>query len=353
MLPLINRPTRISQNSATLIDNIFTNNINTIEKDQQGILVTDITDRFPVFCVSSCHKQLMPNDSYICRRNYCYNNKLAFQRALSETNWSEMYMQCDNVQSAFSMFHSRYVDLVDKHFPKRKIKSTYSNRNPWLTSALKQSIRKKNRLYAKFKRIQCSYNECHYKIYRNQHSSLLKYAEKTYYADLLKSNKSNLKKTWNILKHIVNKKKGDKMQEKFKRPDNSITNDKYFFVNVGHNLAKHIPNVGIFPRNFMGDWALQTIFMEPVTDSKIVHSLKNGAPGYDGVPSQILKDTINTIIDPLCFLCNHSLEQGVFPSELKLANVLPLFKSGDAMLFNNYRPVSLLCTLSKVFEKVM
>ena len=193
---------------------------------------------------------------------------------------------------------------------------------------------------------------------------MLKNAEKTYYADLLESNKSNLKKTWNILKHIVNKKKGDKMQEKFKCSDNSITNDEYiisenfndFFVNVGHNLAKHIPNVGIFPRNFMGDRVLQTIFMEPVTAAeliKIVHSLKNGAPGYDGVPSQILKDTINTIIEPLCFLCNHSLEQGVFPSELKLANVLPLFKSGDSMLFNNYRPVSLLCTLSKVFEKVM
>ena len=110
--------------------------------------MTDITDHFPVFYVSSCHKQLMPNDSFICRWNYCYNNKLAFQRALSETDWSEMYMQCDNVQSAFSMFHSRYVDLFVKDFPKRKIKITYNNRKPWLTSALKHSIPKKNRLYA-------------------------------------------------------------------------------------------------------------------------------------------------------------------------------------------------------------
>ena len=156
-------------------------------------------------------------------------------------------------------------------------------------------------------------------MYQNNFSSLLKFAEKTYYADLLESNKLNLKKTWNILKHIVKKKRGDKMQEKFKRSDNSITNDKYiisenfndFFVNVGHNLAKHIPNVGIFPRNFMGYRVLQAIFMEPLTVAeliKIVHYLKNGAPGYDGVPSQILKDTINTIIDLLCFLCNHSLE---------------------------------------------
>ena len=184
-----------------------------IETDQQGILVTDITDHFPVFYVSSYHNQLIPNDLYICRRNDCYNNKLAFQRALSETEWSEMYMQCDDVQSAFSMFHSRYVDLFDKHFPIRKTKLTYNNRKPWLTSALKQTIHKKNRLYAKFKRIQCSYNECHYNIYRNKLSSLPKTAWKTYYADLLESDKSNLKKPWNILKHIVNKKNSDKMQE--------------------------------------------------------------------------------------------------------------------------------------------
>ena len=56
---------------------------------------------------------------------------------------------------------------------------------------------------------------------------------------------------------------------------------------------------------------------------------------------------------PLSFLCNRYLIRGKFPSELKHANVLPLFISGDVLLFNNYRPVSPVCTLSKVFEKVM
>ena len=139
-----------------------------------------------------------------------------------------------------------------------------------------------------------------------------KNAEKSYYAELLESNKSNLKKTWSILKNIVNKKRVNKMQEKFKITDNTITTDKSaivenfndFFVNIGHDLAKRIPDVGIFPKKYLGDWVLQTIFLEPVTPeelSKIVQSLKNGAPGHDGVSSQILKETMNAIIDPLCF----------------------------------------------------
>ena len=321
LLPLINRPTRISQSSATLIDNIFTNNIDTIDKDRQGILVTDITDHFPVFYINSCHKQIRSNELHICRRNFCYDNKLAFQRAITETDWSEMYLQCDNVQCAFSLFHSKFVDLFERHFPKRKIKLTYNNRKPWLTTALKQSIRTKNRLYKRYKCIKSTYNECWYKSYRNKLTSLLKNAEKSYYAELLESNKSNLKKTWSILKNIVNKSRVNKMQEKFKITDNTITTDKSaivehfndFFVNIGHNLAKRIPDVGIFPKKYLGDRVLQTIFLEPVTPeelSKIFQKKWRPWRWWCFIPA-IKRD---------------KLEQGVFPDELELANVLPLFK---------------------------
>ena len=129
-----------------------------------------------------------------------------------------------------------------------------------------------------------------------------------------------------------------------------------FFVNIGHNLAKRIPQTDISPNHYMGARVTQTIFLEPVTPdelSKIINSIKHGAPGYDGITAQVLQSSATPILDPLCFLCNCSLIEGVFPSELKLANVSPLFKSGDDMLFNNYRPVSLLSILSKGFEKVM
>ena len=87
--------------------------------------------------------------------------------------------------------------------------------------------------------------------------------------------------------------------------------------------------------------------------NKIVGSLKKGAPGYDEITVDTLRLSLDILNEPLCYLCNRSLIEGVFPNEMKLANVLPLFKSGDPMLFNNYRPVSLLCVLSKVFEKAM
>ena len=88
----------------------------------------------------------------------------------------------------------------------------------------------------------------------------------------------------------------------------------------------------------------QSLFLDPVTPqeiAEIIKSLKNGAPDYDDINNKILQLSVTPIIGPLSFLCNRSLTEGVFSLELKLANVLPLFKSGETMLFNNYRPVSL------------
>ena len=117
-----------------------------------------------------------------------------------------MYMLSDT-QSAFSLFYSRLIKLFDKHFPRKKIKLQYNTHKPWLTPTLKQSICIKNKLYRKLITIGSSYYECQYKIYRNKLTSLLKCAEKQYIADLLESNKSNLNKIRNILKHIMNRKK--------------------------------------------------------------------------------------------------------------------------------------------------
>ena len=67
----------------------------------------------------------------------------------------------------------------------------------------------------------------------------------------------------------------------------------------------------------------------------------------------MIKEIRISINSPLVHICNLSLQQRLFPDELKIANVLPLYKTCDPCVFNNYRPVSLLCVLSKVYEKIM
>ena len=75
--------------------------------------------------------------------------------------------------------------------------------------------------------------------------------------------------------------------------------------------------------------------------------------GPDGVSNYLLKKLISVIKTPLCVIFNKSLQSGVFPDLMKLARVLPLFKSGDQSIPDNYRPISLLPVLSKVLEKIV
>ena len=171
-----------------------------------------------------------------------------------------------------------------------------------------------------------------------------------------------MKKSWGIIKQIINRNQKPHIQNRSKIWDNLITSDKNFicnrfndfFVSIGPTLAKPIPKVNESPLSYMGNRLIESIYLEPVTENEIntlIQALKDTATGFDIMNSMSLKISSETLIKPLTHICNLSLTQGIFPSQWKIANVIPLYKSDDPMLFNNYRPVSVLCVLSKVFEK--
>ena len=74
----------------------------------------------------------------------------------------------------------------------------------------------------------------------------------------------------------------------------------------------------------------------------VINSLNNSSPGWDGIPSRLAKRVLNSYIKPLTLLINKYFRDGIFPDELKLAKVIPIYKSGSTMELSNYRPISVL-----------
>ena len=99
---------------------------------------------------------------------------------------------------------------------------------------------------------------------------------------------------------------------------------------------------------------LRSCGISPVlNDLRMISSPNSTAPYYDNLKRSVLKLCLPFICTPLTHVSNLSLQEVLFPSEIKIANVLPIFKNDDPELFINHRPVSFLCSLSKVFERIM
>ena len=88
--------------------------------------------------------------------------------------------------------------------------------------------------------------------------------------------------------------------------------------------------------------------------SSIIKSIKTkNTYGYDEVSTKILKISSNYITSPLTYICNRVILSGHFPDRLKFSIVKPIYKTGDKKNYSNYRPISLLTSFSKIFEKAI
>ena len=361
VIPLINKPTRVCSSSSTLIDNIFTNNISS--NKYVGILLTGITDHLPIFMIENDLKlQCKDDEKYIYKRVFNERNYNIYRQYLESIDFSSVTNGKD-AQRTFTDFHNKILAAYNKAFPISKINIRYKNRKPWLSEGLKKSIKMKNNLYVKQLKYAGNEHKEKYKLYRNKLNHLLRMAEKRHITQLLEKYKSNMKKTWIIMKDIINKNNKPTDCKVFKQ-NNKLITDKVdicngfndFFINVGCTLDKKIPRSNTNPLEFMVGTYQQSIFLKPVNQNElilIINKMKsNSSPGWDDITSESIKKVHLNLLQPLMHVLNLSLSQGIFPNELKSACVVPIFKNSDRSKFSNYRPVSVLTSLSKIFERV-
>ena len=360
LFPLITKPTRITTNSSTLIDNIYFNNISSAHTFN-GILFTGISDHLPVFTVS-LNLKIPRVAQYRKARVYSSKNISTFNNAIKLINWSDV-MNNSNGPEAFSMFYNMYCEVYNRAFPLQIIKPNYYNKKPWLTKGTKKSIKTKNKLYVKQLRNPSTSNIQNYKSYKRELNKTLKLSERCHYEHLLCENKQNSKKLWSILKDVINKKKSHSVPKQFNinnlsETDPHVISNKFnlYFTNIGNDLAKQIPTTVHDPLSYIPVALQESIFLSDVNSEEvetIIRSLKNASAGHDGIHTKVLKESYMSYLKPLTHVLNLSISQGFFPNCMKLARVVPLYKSGDPMNITNYRPVSILPLFSKIIERLM
>ena len=147
------------------------------------------------------------------------------------------------------------------------------------------------------------------------------------------------------------------MKKKYFNPFHIANRLCEYFTNIGPNLAKSIPASDKSHRSFLNGGFINSFFLQSASEqevTEICNSFRSGtAPGYDSISMNVVKESFNLICAPLTYIINLSLNSGVVPQEMKIAQVIPLFKSGDKSLFTNYKPVSVLPVFSKFLERIV
>ena len=151
LVSTILKPTRITETSATIIDNIMTNPNGKIKT---GIIVTDITDHFPTVFYKNLNmlkqKSNTTNNKYVYRRNHSEDNVSRFKNSLSRVNGVRYWMVL--MQIVTNNFFNKFNYLYDECIPMKKSKTNRKKvpQSPWITKDLLKSINVKNKLYKQY-----------------------------------------------------------------------------------------------------------------------------------------------------------------------------------------------------------
>ena len=187
-------------------------------------------------------------------------------------------------------------------------------------------------------------------------------AQRDYYSWKIKQAQNRSKNQWHIINEIMGKDKCITYPEVPLKNEESIKDENqlanafnHYFSNIGCELAQKIPNTTINFLDYMKPSNENSMFLEPVCIQEIItvmNSIKTNAAGADNISKQIIKHNFHTIAKHLLKIINQSFTLGIVPNELKIAKIIPFYKSGDKNTLGNYRPVAILPLFSKIWEKL-
>lgn len=355
---IITEPTHYTETSSSVIDLFLTTNKNNVLLSGVGEPIFDQNIRYhcPIYCVLNFGKFTTP---IYTRHIWLYDkgDYRSFSRDLTNMDWNPL--KSDDIDEYAENITDCITKLAMKYIPNKDIKVRKSD-PAWLTNTIKRLMRKRKRLYDKYKRTKNSVDFENYKNIRNKVTYEIRKAKKDQLEKLtekLKSNDLSQKDWWRTLKYFISPEQPATIPPLCKdgiiytddKEKANILNQFFTDQSVLDDSNSSLPSINHIPPH-----KLESISISPYEVEDILKTLKTGkAAGPDSIDNRLLKELSRPLSTPLTDLFNFSLAKGKVPSLWKQAHVTPIFKKNDPSDVANYRPISLLNTIGKVLEKIV
>ena len=253
------------------------------------------------------------------------------------------------------------------HFPLKKVKlnkNVHKLQN-FMTNGILTSRLHKNELHKKSLLNPQQFYKT-YIDYRNLYNKIVRKSKQMFIDSNFKKIQKNPKKTWDFLKETTfGCKTNHQINEMVvngnctKDPKLISENFNKFFSDIGKNISDSGISTEKKPEDYVPDYNVNKpkFSMDntgPVHVCDIIKAFVNKSScDLDGLCLKIVKKIAVNISVPLAHIFNLSLDKGIFPTNLKLSRIVPVYKSGDPKICDNYRPIALVNTLSKILEKIV
>jgi len=352
---IVNDATRVTSDSATLLDHIIVDRSTEVKRigvidasditDHRGI---KITDHKLIYCLLHMKKERL-GQKLISYRDFSNFNIDRVVAQVAEIQWSSV-RQMQDVNDIEEFVTSNIKLVFDEHAPV-VCKRVTRRKAPWRNGDIIRLTKIKNKLRNRFWKSRDPLDWDQYKRARNDLNGKIRLAKKQYFADNLTKTK-NPRDFWKCLKScdiVGNKDSG------ILPPEITVDEINEFFVGMGSDVDVNRDVVERFKSTTMNNSSEEFNFSE-VTEEEVksaMNEIKSGAVGIDGISIHMIKSVSPYALEAMTHLINVSLSTGVFPTNWKTSIVHPLPKVSTPTTVKDLRPISILPAMSKILEKIV
>lgn len=374
LCPKITLPTRFAKYSASLLDHIYIKNEGNFidSKTKSGILHSTISDHCGCFSFLSSSKTKQNHMSTIEIQK---TDELSMRKVLDDMQVRDLMSRVNrdifsDPNETYAVIEQNLKESIATNLPTKTVKfNKYKHKKTgWITFGLLRSLHTRDNLYRRWKSKPPSSQlyealKKRFQNYAAEVDKLIRLAKLDFYQKEFNKFTGDIRKTWKTINTILNRNRRVNNFPSYILKDNTKISNKQeivdvlndYFCNIGQQLADKIPNSSKSYSYYLKK-RIESVFSFSLVDTSTVEKmLKTFKPktskGMDGIPMKVLKYISELIVHPITLLINQSLMTNTFPTNLKIAKIMPLLKKPNVFTPDNFRPISLLPCISKIIEK--
>ena len=355
LLQQVTESTRVTDTTSTLIDHVYTRLSSTAYTD---VIITDLADHYGTLTTINS-KQKSRKNITATKRWFTKAAYDALEAMLRDQTWPH---DEPDIHSKAQLTHAIITSYIDAHIPVESRTINRNKFNPWTTPGLLISMKTCEKLYRKAKKDN-TWADRH-KEYKKVLGKVIDKAKDMHYRECFDAAGTDSRKVWGILNEVIDRKQLRHTIPDTMKSGNIPVADKkqianlfnHYFASIGTEMANSLPDTPGY-ESYLPTHACEPLQLEEVTQEAVMMIMKKQKPklsaGIDSINNKIVKQCHEHLASIMTNIINHSIRTSTVPNIHKQALIKPLFKKGDDSVCGNYRPVSLLPSLSKILEKVV